>query len=583
VDASYTVSIQEIVACGDDPLRRGAAQLRKLNEAKPRAFAESGLDLVIRQPACQEHKYLCFLLSTNPETAGLLTDPKLPFAQALHVSKALRKANPDFPSLLGATIRDQAHLLEGPVLERTLNLLDAISIGSPLAGRVANLLEHPDVRVSSKAAIFVGRRLRNLAWAERNMANPDGRVRANIVESLWGADSPEARKLLQAARADSDNRVAGNALYGLYLLDEIKIVPALIELAHHASPASRLTAAWVMGETADVRFLGELALLVRDPDGPVRSGAFKAIRRIKDSIRKCEEAGRLTVSTLPSVPLDGTSFYLPVIVLNAQSRPVRNLAHARVTTYVGRTLVTSYSLKERSAPDGIRNVTCVFAGIDDSAVLRPIVRRLHAFINASKGRDVWRLYTVKPPKSDEVRFVWQNEIEGAASAAALEAEADDVRMGLTLLEYEKAIPAIVEVVETLGRMPGEGRLVVFAAAGRMSEEDWQPIVRVAKQSKTAVDLIVVGGDPAATVLRAAAADTGGLCLTASDANLMAVVDVLCGALGHRYDLTLTLPQGVPSPSSGAALRGEVRITSEAGWGQAGFELISQDCFAAAAQ
>ena len=78
----------------------------------------------------------------------------------------------------------------------------------------------------------------------------DPRVRANAIEALWWVDTPEARALLHLATNDSDNRVLGNALLGLYYLGDCAVLEQLIKLSADAPAGFRATAAWVLVKPA---------------------------------------------------------------------------------------------------------------------------------------------------------------------------------------------------------------------------------------------------------------------------------------------------------------------------------------------
>jgi len=53
----------------------------------------------------------------------------------------------------------------------------------------------PTQRIRSKVALVIGRVSHNGKWAESRLADPDARVRANAVESMWDVDTAEARAL----------------------------------------------------------------------------------------------------------------------------------------------------------------------------------------------------------------------------------------------------------------------------------------------------------------------------------------------------------------------------------------------------
>ena len=80
--------------------------------------------------------------------------------------------------------------------------------------------------------------------AERLLTKRDPRVRANAIEALWGSDSALARGLFREASRDVNNRVAGNALLGLYLLGDTSAVPQILKMAAQPDPLFRATAAW---------------------------------------------------------------------------------------------------------------------------------------------------------------------------------------------------------------------------------------------------------------------------------------------------------------------------------------------------
>ena len=103
---------------------------------------------------------------------------------------------------------------------------------------------------------------------------------ANAVESLWGASAPSVSEVLLAAANDSNNRVAGNALVGLYRLRDQSAIPRISRMAADSRPQFRATAAWTMGQTGDPRFLPALEKLTRDLYASVRKNAAKAIALI---------------------------------------------------------------------------------------------------------------------------------------------------------------------------------------------------------------------------------------------------------------------------------------------------------------
>ena len=127
---------------------------------------------------------------------------------------------------------------------------------------LTRLLRNGSATIASKAALMFGRRVSNPLWVERQMAMADARMRANVIEALWGVKSPEAEKSLRAALYDSHHRVVGNALVGLHQLGDREVPGRLMEMAAHADPHFRAAAAWAMGRTGDRSYIEPLRALL---------------------------------------------------------------------------------------------------------------------------------------------------------------------------------------------------------------------------------------------------------------------------------------------------------------------------------
>lgn len=144
----------------------------------------------------------------------------------------------------------------------------------------------------------MGRSNRSATWVQSRMGDADPRLRANAIEGLWGVDTEEARDLMLASVHDANNRVAGNALYGLYTLGDSASLAETIRLAAHPVAIFRSTAAWVMGKAADLRFRDTAAQLLRDPHRMVRSRALRSVARIKAAVAQAATGQPWRLSTL---------------------------------------------------------------------------------------------------------------------------------------------------------------------------------------------------------------------------------------------------------------------------------------------
>ena len=108
-----------------------------------------------------------------------------------------------------------------------------ISDGARIFPFVVRLLRHANPHIRSKAVLMIGRGNHSPRWVRERLADTDPRIRANAAEALWGVETAEARELLQSLVHDSNNRVAGNAILGLYRLGDYSMIPEIAAMARH--------------------------------------------------------------------------------------------------------------------------------------------------------------------------------------------------------------------------------------------------------------------------------------------------------------------------------------------------------------
>ena len=256
----------------------------------PDLFCRGALGVLRTQEQSRGLRFLVGLLVANDLLEPLLCEGSLQVEQA---AAAVRMAIQLDPMVEIGLAR---HLAEGvtagtrPLLaanaSRLLDILARVSDGTRILPSLARLLHSTDAGLRSKAALIMGRSNRSATWVQSHMSDADPRLRANAVEGLWGVETEEARDLMLAALRDANNRVVGNALYGLYAMGESASLAEAIKLAAHTDAVFRATAAWVMGETGDSRFREPVARLLRDPHPMVRSRALRSVACIKAAMAR---------------------------------------------------------------------------------------------------------------------------------------------------------------------------------------------------------------------------------------------------------------------------------------------------------
>ena len=188
--------------------------------------------------------------------------------------------------------------LDPPGVVYLLDVLDEISPGSRLALTLSHLTRYPDQHIAAKATLLIGRRLSNNAWVERHLSSPDPRVRASVVEALWGINTFAARKNLWRCMKDENNRVVGNALMGLHLLGEQRVSALVKEMLRDAREEFRWTAAWVMGQIGSQGFFKDLVDAREDRSAGVRKAVGRALVAIRQvTIAREKEAAKTAAAT----------------------------------------------------------------------------------------------------------------------------------------------------------------------------------------------------------------------------------------------------------------------------------------------
>jgi hypothetical protein len=222
------------------------------------------------------------------DCVGLLTRIADPNAfrreESLEICRTLQKVDPLVDVRLVRLLpgRQQgAKRLSAEHALRVLDILDEISPGPRLILALSHLARDSDPRVAARATLLLARCIRNRLWMDRQLRCEDSRVRASAVEALWGQTTEFARKVLWEAARDENNRVAGNALVGLYLLKDRRAKGSLAEMLQDVRMSFRRTAAWAMGKTGDPEFNDCLEKALKDKEPVVRAVAKRALVAIR--------------------------------------------------------------------------------------------------------------------------------------------------------------------------------------------------------------------------------------------------------------------------------------------------------------
>lgn len=277
--------LRGLVASFEHDRRTVTKAFRTLLERDPDLLSASALRLLAEEEFGPGHAFLLAMLLTADLVLGPLTRPDtLSRDEARRLTKRLRDADAEVPMRLGrellAALGPQASNSDVPRALRILELLDGLPGFQGTMIFLRQFAAHPDKRIRSKVALIMGRANRNAAWVRAALPGAGPRVRANLIESLWGLKTPEACQMYRDALEDEADRAAVNAAVGLVLAGDPGGLRALLHWLASPSPGRRRSAAWGAGQSGDPRLYPDVARTAKDEDPGVRRQAVQSLSKL---------------------------------------------------------------------------------------------------------------------------------------------------------------------------------------------------------------------------------------------------------------------------------------------------------------
>ena len=342
--------LQERVRSYQEYPELAGRSLDKLAAEDPSAFRAAAVR-ALRPPCSSECRaYVIKLLSK----AGMLPlcDPALlSLEEEVAIVSEAVAIDPTLDLKLARRFGSGAAPMPDEVALRVIDLLLVIANNNRVLPLIVKLLHDPNPKLRAKAVRLLARSNMAPKIAERLMTERDARVRANAVEALWGSDTPAARALFREATRDGNNRVAGNALLGLYLLGEVGSIPMILKMAAHPDPLFRATAAWVMERTGNPRFLPLLKQLVRDSGPGTRNRVFRAITSLKQAAARFQESPRLRVHLLAASTQPDGRRLLRAAIATETGQAVQNLPATGVVVWENARPIEQFNVRSLPVPE----------------------------------------------------------------------------------------------------------------------------------------------------------------------------------------------------------------------------------------
>ena len=519
------------------------------------AFAESALPLLKAGVGGPGGRYLTTLLVQSDLLIGKLCDTSaLTLAEAISMAKHVAQIEP----LLDVRLADKllkpgdspGTRLDGQAAERAMEVLDAISDGTRVVPILSHMVRHPNERLRSKAVLLIGRRVRSAKWSMQYVAEADVRVQANAVEALWGLEDGELLEPLRGLIKSTNNRVAGNAAIALYRMHDTAVIEEIRALATHEAASFRATGAWVMGNTADPRFLPALASLLIDPSPQVRTTAFRAILRTKRAKSDSMRAGGIDMRLLNASSQPDGLCCLSTVITNEKGKPREGIQPVCFIVWEDDRASDSFVVREQSGQE-VRVIGFGIAsgsGIPDTA-LEKAASAIAECAKIKRSFDYWGVTKLtaaaqatpwdaavldKPPALDTnvVRFTMKTSQVVADLAPS---RASRTEHGI--------LDAFSSLLTSIKAISGQRHMILLAGTGFPADFDVEPLIAAASKVKTAIHIVGLAPAQSANALKEICRLSGGNYFhAASEEELGAAFDTACRAILHRYEV-LFRPRG----------------------------------------
>ena len=547
-------------------------EMRRLFELDRDAFCAAAIETLRVGAAGPGEQYALTLLVSNDLVIDVLLDPaRLSLGESCDLAArvlATMDSFLDVKLLRVVTSHDgnSQSVTDSAVTLRALEIVGAISDGCRVMTLLSHFLAHPDGHIRSKAGLLIGRINHNLQWAMTRMDDPDARVRANAIESLWGVDSVESRRVFRSACGDPDNRVAGNGALGLYRSGDLEAAELLEAMLKSAEPRFRAAAAWAMGETEDPRFLQALTAHMNESDAVARRQVFSAISKLRHRMKQAKDVGILSVF-VTHIAASDSERRLELTVCN-EGRRISGLAPVNVVLADTGTIVHRFCCRPRR-DDGTSAVGFIlprFTTSEDPLRLT-LLRGLQSFLNYKRKLDPWAALRYSRMRSAELSgsraLPFQNVLlaagSGAAGTSAAVADAPpDVEVDPVLFSSDprgvvkacecstsrstsqSAQDATRRMVEALSLH--RGNKVVYIFGRDLDDDGWLDLWARVRDSHVAIHAVALDGD-IVPELRRLCEDSGGSASSAgSAAELASVLPRMAAALSAGYAIRYPLPE-----------------------------------------
>jgi hypothetical protein len=265
----------------DNPVRAGR-ELRSALRTDGSAFLAALLNETVFAGNDRGFRFaIDLLVSSDMVIPAIATPSSTTFVQALRLTRYMLEADGNFLNTLLTALMTRQDLADPACTVRVLDLVSECATHLANWRSLIRIHSEGDAEIKARCAALLARyRFRDEAGIER-FRRSDPRIRANIIQTLWGVSQDQANAILEVAVQDEDNRVAGNACLALYNSGDTRALVHLAEMLSSPEPKKRITAAWVIGQCRDGRFAGRLLEALRGDLPALRKRSITSLAKLE--------------------------------------------------------------------------------------------------------------------------------------------------------------------------------------------------------------------------------------------------------------------------------------------------------------
>ena len=563
--------LEDLVRNFDRDVAENSRQIRDLLVKDRAGFCLAATHVLRSQSESRGSQYLLTTLLRANLLAKVMCDPALTQSEAVALARNAANCcdllDVILVEYLHEAIARSGHNPQDPELQRPMELLCEISDGARIRPSLIAMSRMPNPYLQSKGKQMIRRANKSVRWVQGRLAAADSRMRANAVEGLWGVDSAMAREMLHKAASDANNRVAGNAMLGLYRMGDTSVIPLLLKMAEHPRRWSRATAAWAMGMTENPRFTRALARLVTEPIVVVRARAFKALGQIRQATAAANQAepwqvvGRYHRST----PNGWRRMQVDVASADGKQE-IRPLPTDFILSEEGQPVV-DYTVAERPAPEPLSIAFVLPREESEDSLLG---EHLTDALRWKRPVDLWGCVFYVPKRrelqarvlGEEFSFALEGPDLSDGSPLSYFHDPADVRAAFLKVPLRSDCTDVWNSIRRALLVEGEPaqrrHVIVFSESEGVQPPGYAEIVTAAQNAHATVHGISMGASPLLEKLCQSTLGTGQT--LAEKEELPGLVRQICLNLTARY---LIRYQSV-CPTTEALT---IRVQSSAGWGE----------------